>query len=123
VNNDNEILIYLYKCSDNQNTNNTKTNKTNQNNGAGVSNQEENIIAELKKFFTTQKPIITNKGKIADDVKELTKMEMRNDLSKSQLLFILFASLLEDSDQANATSGGTLSIFKSRNHIFKMVRI
>lgn len=34
-------------------------------------------------------------GKLSDDVKEVTKLEMRNDLSKRQLLYILLVSLLE----------------------------
>lgn len=77
--------------------------------------QKEPIIVELKKFFLTHPPQTTiTKGKLTDDVKEVTKVEMRNDLSKKQLLYILLVSLLEEeSDQS------MLAILKSRAHLFK----
>lgn len=79
--------------------------------------QKEPIIVELKKFFLTHPPQTTiTKGKLTDDVKEVTKVEMRNDLSKKQLLYILLVSLLEEeSDQS------MLAILKSRAHLFKTV--
>lgn len=79
--------------------------------------QKEAIIIELKKFFSSNAPpTTTTKGKLTDDVKEVTKIEMRNDLSKKQLLYILLVSLLEEeSDQS------MLSILKSRDHLFKTV--
>ncbi|KAK4515685.1 Glycerol-3-phosphate/dihydroxyacetone phosphate acyltransferase [Mucor velutinosus] len=77
--------------------------------------QKEPIIVELKKFFSSHPPQATIvKGKLTEDVKEVTKVEMRNDLSKKQLLYILLVSLLEEeSDQS------MLAILKSRNHLFK----
>ncbi|GAN08122.1 bis(5'-nucleosyl)-tetraphosphatase [Mucor ambiguus] len=77
--------------------------------------QKEPIIVELKKFFSTHPPqAIITKGKLTEDVKEVTKVEMRNDLSKKQLLYILLVSLLEqESDQS------MLAILKSRDHLFK----
>lgn len=77
--------------------------------------QREPIIVELKKFFSTHPPQATiTKGKLTEDVKEVTKVEMRNDLSKKQLLYILLVSLLEEeSDQS------MLAILKSRDHLFK----
>ncbi|KAL9537231.1 hypothetical protein MBANPS3_011962 [Mucor bainieri] len=77
--------------------------------------QKEPIIVELKKFFSTHPPQATiTKGKLPEDVKEVTKVEMRNDLSKKQLLYILLVSLLEqESDQS------MLAILKSRDHLFK----
>ncbi|KAI8646436.1 hypothetical protein BD408DRAFT_410223 [Parasitella parasitica] len=77
--------------------------------------QKEAIITDLKKFFSSNPPSsASTKGKLKDDVKEVTKIEMRNDLSKKQLLYILLVSLLEDeSDQT------MLNILKSREHLFK----
>ncbi|KAL7319257.1 hypothetical protein PS15m_002415 [Mucor circinelloides] len=77
--------------------------------------QKEPIIVELKKFFSAHPPqTIITKGKLTEDVKEVTKVEMRNDLSKKQLLYILLVSLLEEeSDQS------MLAILKSRDHLFK----
>lgn len=63
----------------------------------GKAAQEEAIIQDLKHFFNQQKQEQETKS----DVKEVTKLEMRNDLSKRQLLYILLASLLED-HQASA---------------------
>jgi hypothetical protein len=78
--------------------------------------QKEAIIIELKKFFSSNAPpTTTTKGKLTDDVKEVTKIEMRNDLSKKQLLYILLVSLLEETDQS------MLTILKSRDHLFKTV--
>lgn len=82
--------------------------------------QTEAIIADLKKFFANHAAATTcaTKGKLMDDVKEVTKIEMRNDLSKKQLLYILLVSLLEEeSDQP------MLTILKARDHLFKTVRI
>ncbi|CEP10318.1 hypothetical protein [Parasitella parasitica] len=80
-----------------------------------LSQKNEAIITGLKKLFSSNPPSSTStKGKLTDDVKEVTKIEMRNDLSKKQLLYILLVSLLEDeSDQT------MLSILKSREHLFK----
>jgi hypothetical protein len=70
----------------------------------------------LKKFFANHTAVTCTKGKLMDDVKEVTKIEMRNDLSKKQLLYILLVSLLEEeSDQS------MLTILKARNHLFKTV--
>lgn len=52
-----------------------------------------------------------------EDVKEVTRIEMRNDLSKNQLLYILLVSLLEDVPETS----NILSILKSRDHLFKTV--
>jgi hypothetical protein len=53
-----------------------------------------------------------------EDTKEVTRIEMRNNLSKKQLLFILLVSLLEDVPETS----NILSILKSREHLFKTVR-
>ncbi|KAI8083864.1 hypothetical protein BDF21DRAFT_416793 [Thamnidium elegans] len=77
--------------------------------------QTELIINDLKKFFATQvntEQVAVAKGKLMEDVKEVTKIEMRNDLSKKQLLYILLVSLLEDSTML-------VTILKSRDHLFK----
>jgi hypothetical protein len=81
--------------------------------------QTEAIIADLKKFFANHAATTcVPKGKLMDDVKEVTKIEMRNDLSKKQLLYILLVSLLEEeSDQS------MLTILRTRDHLFKTVRI
>ncbi|KAI8975977.1 hypothetical protein BDB01DRAFT_853480 [Pilobolus umbonatus] len=78
--------------------------------------QTEAIISDLKKFFNNHTTTV-NQGKLTDDVKEVTKIEMRNDLSKKQLFLILLASLLEESEQASAS--GLLAILRSRDHLFK----
>lgn len=84
--------------------------------------QTESIIADLKKFFsnnvnsTTTTTTTATKGKLMEDVKEVTKIEMRNDLSKKQLLYILLVSLLEDTDSL-------VPVLKSRNHLFKTVSL
>lgn len=77
--------------------------------------QTELIISDLKKFFTNNTPT-TVKGKLSDDVKEVTKIEMRNDLSKKQLLYILIVSLFED--MPDPTSANMLVILKARNPLF-----
>ncbi|KAI9270123.1 hypothetical protein EDC94DRAFT_598181 [Helicostylum pulchrum] len=77
--------------------------------------QTELIINDLKKFFATHvntEQVVGTKGKLMEDVKEVTKIEMRNDLSKKQLLYILLVSLLEDSTML-------VTILKSRDHLFK----
>lgn len=58
---------------------------------------------------------VATKGKLMQDVKEVTKIEMRNDLSKKQLLYILLVCLLEDNTDS------LLAILKSRDHLFKTV--
>lgn len=80
--------------------------------------QIESIIIELKKFFL--KPInnANIRGTLMEDTKEVTRIEMRNNLSKKQLLFILLVSLLEDVPETS----NILSILKSREHLFKTVR-
>ncbi|KAI9495893.1 hypothetical protein BDB00DRAFT_786111 [Zychaea mexicana] len=77
--------------------------------------QEEAIIGDLKRFFAEHSASqATSNGKLTDDVKEVTKLEMRNDLSKRQLLYILLASLLEDSPAAvGATLKTRISLFKT----------
>ena len=75
--------------------------------------QEEALIDDLKKLFTQQE--MDQQDKLSSDVKEVTKLEMRNDLSKRQLLYILLASLLQDNP---AGVGHTL---KSRISLFKTV--
>ncbi|ORE02570.1 hypothetical protein BCV72DRAFT_265115 [Rhizopus microsporus var. microsporus] len=77
--------------------------------------QIESIIMELKKFFL--KPInnANIRGTLMEDTKEVTRIEMRNNLSKKQLLFILLVSLLEDVPETS----NILSILKSREHLFK----
>lgn len=77
--------------------------------------QTESIISDLKKFFSTHVNDTIVKGKLQDDIKEVTKIEMRNDLSKKQLLYILLASLLEDATL------NLVVILKSREHLFKTV--
>lgn len=81
--------------------------------------QTELIISDLKKFFAGNTPT-TVKGKLSDDVKEVTKIEMRNDLSKKQLLFILIVSLFED--MADPSSANMLVILKARHPLFNTVR-
>lgn len=78
--------------------------------------QTELIINDLKKFFATQVNTVATKGKLMEDVKEVTKIEMRNDLSKKQLLYILLVSLLEDSTML-------VTILRSRDHLFKTVSL
>lgn len=79
--------------------------------------QIELVIRELKKFFKEHPAEYTAvKGKLSDDVKEVTKVEMRNDLSKKQLFSILLISLLEE-----ALESSTLAILKSRDSLFKTV--
>lgn len=93
--------------------------------------QEENIIADLKKFFAAQQQQAkadeasrknngNSDGKLSEDVKEVTKLEMRNDLSKRQLLYILLASLLEDN---NNTTSGVAPILNARIPLFKTVSV
>lgn len=57
---------------------------------------EETIIADLKTFFIKNPSPERTNGKLSDDVKEVTKVEMRNDLSKRQLFYVLLASLLDE---------------------------
>jgi hypothetical protein len=81
----------------------------------GKSAQTESIISDLKKFFINHvNCTAATKGKLTEDVKEVTKIEMRNDLSKKQLLYILLVSLLEDTDSL-------VPILKYRDHLFKTV--
>ncbi|KAG2226931.1 hypothetical protein INT45_010210 [Circinella minor] len=77
--------------------------------------QEEAIIGDLKKYFAEHTASqATSNGKLSDDVKEVTKLEMRNDLSKRQLLFILLASLLEDSPSGvGATLKARITLFQT----------
>ncbi|KAI9485817.1 MAG: hypothetical protein EXX96DRAFT_613668 [Benjaminiella poitrasii] len=77
--------------------------------------QTETIISELKKFFTLHPPATSN-SRLAEDVKEVTRIEMRNDLSKKRLLYILLVSLLEDDDDQHRS---LLSILRSRDYLFK----
>lgn len=57
---------------------------------------EETIIADLKTFFIKNPSPERSNGKLSDDVKEVTKVEMRNDLSKRQLFYVLLVSLLDE---------------------------
>ncbi|CAO3661681.1 unnamed protein product [Rhizopus stolonifer] len=77
--------------------------------------QIEAIISDLKKFFLKPVTTINTKGTLMEDVKEVTRIEMRNDLSKSQLFYILLVCLLEDVSETS----NILSILKSRDHLFK----
>ncbi|KAI9280052.1 hypothetical protein BY458DRAFT_553467 [Sporodiniella umbellata] len=77
--------------------------------------QIEAIISDLKKVFLKPFSAVNTKGTLTEDVKEVTRIEMRNDLSKSQLFYILFAGLLEDIPEAL----NVLSILKTRDHLFK----
>lgn len=76
--------------------------------------QEEALIEDLKKLFIQEEG---RQDKLSSDVKEVTKLEMRNDLSKRQLLYILLASLLQDNPSG---VGHTL---KSRISLFKTVSL
>lgn len=76
--------------------------------------QEEALIEDLKKLFIQEEG---RQDKLSSDVKEVTKLEMRNDLSKRQLLYILLASLLQDNPSG---VGYTL---KSRISLFKTVSL
>ena len=79
--------------------------------------QIETVIAELKRFFKEHPAEYTAvKGKLSEDVKEVTKVEMRNDLSKKQLLSILLISLLEEELESS-----TLVVLKSRDSLFRTV--
>ncbi|KAI7865651.1 hypothetical protein BDF14DRAFT_1744067 [Spinellus fusiger] len=81
-------------------------------------NQEETIISDLKKFFTLQAgaafPACPDQH--AKDIKEVTRLEMRNDLSKPQLLYILLSSLLQEVEK---DSPHVVSILKARDPLFK----
>lgn len=79
--------------------------------------QIEAIISDLKKFFLKPVTTINTKGTLMEDVKEVTRIEMRNDLSKNQLLYILLVGLLEDVSETS----NILSLLKSRDHLFKTV--
>lgn len=104
------VIIFLFICKDfYSNAVQQKTPMT-----PAKSAQTELIITELKKFFTNNVATVATKGKLNQDVKEVTKIEMRNDLSKKQLLYILLVCLLEDTDSL-------LPILKSRHHLFKTV--
>ncbi|ORZ05799.1 hypothetical protein BCR42DRAFT_427797 [Absidia repens] len=81
--------------------------------------QEEAIIDELYVFFQSPESSAmtqqsTQHHLLAKDVKQVTKVEMRNDLTKSQLFYILLASLLQNSSECPV---GT--ILHSREHLFK----
>ncbi|KAI7875390.1 hypothetical protein K492DRAFT_210976 [Lichtheimia hyalospora FSU 10163] len=74
--------------------------------------QEEALIDDLKKLFTQQE--MDQQDKQSSDVKEVTKLEMRNDLSKRQLLYILLASLLQDNPSGvGYTLKSRISLFKT----------
>ncbi|KAI8089391.1 uncharacterized protein BX664DRAFT_314602 [Halteromyces radiatus] len=77
--------------------------------------QEEALINELTLFFQSpESDNTTSHENLAKDVKHVTKVEMRNDLTKSQLFYILLASLLHNSVECPV---GT--ILHSRERLFK----
>ncbi|KAF7723412.1 nudix (nucleoside diphosphate linked moiety X)-type motif 2 [Apophysomyces ossiformis] len=80
--------------------------------------QEDAIIADLKKFFKEHNQTSTVNGKLSDDVKEVTKIEMRNDISKPQLLYIVLSSLLEDAGKDGAPCN-VLAVLKARITLFQ----
>ncbi|KAG0173204.1 hypothetical protein DFQ28_001239 [Apophysomyces sp. BC1034] len=80
--------------------------------------QEEAIIADLKKFFKAHNQTSTINGKLSDDVKEVTKIEMRNDISKPQLLYIVLSSMLEDAGR-DGVSCNVLAVLKARITLFR----
>lgn len=57
------------------------------------SSPDDNIIADLKKFFIQSRE--QNKS-ISDEIKEITLIETRKDLSKFQLFNILLPSMYDD---------------------------
>ncbi|KAI7902453.1 uncharacterized protein BX663DRAFT_76035 [Cokeromyces recurvatus] len=88
----------------------------NQQQATTKSAQTEAIISDLKSFFAMHPTTTTLlNGKLAEDIKEVTKIEMRNDLSKKRLLYILLVSLLEEDNQQHSI----LTVLKSRSHLFK----
>lgn len=57
------------------------------------SSPDDNIITDLKKFFIQSRE--QNKS-ISDEIKEITLIETRKDLTKSQLFNILLPSMYDD---------------------------
>jgi len=86
---------------------------------------DEVIIADLRKFFTqhpAQGTPADKKQQITEDIKEVTRVEMRNDMSKPQLFSVLFPALLDDfAGDASATT--VVSVFRTREKLFKTVSI
>jgi hypothetical protein len=53
---------------------------------------EENLIAELKKFFATA----AAPKNLAEELKEINRLELKNDLSKQQLFNVLVVALFDE---------------------------
>ncbi|KAG0200419.1 nudix (nucleoside diphosphate linked moiety X)-type motif 2 [Mortierella sp. GBA30] len=63
--------------------------------------QRDQLIQDLQKFFQTssqqvQEGNVHDKKQLQDEIKEVTRVEMRNGLTKAQLYFILVASLFTE---------------------------
>lgn len=69
--------------------------------------QRDQLILDLQKFFQTSQQALENgsgnggsasdkKKQLQDEIKEVTRVEMRNGLTKPQLYFILVASLFTE---------------------------
>jgi len=54
---------------------------------------EESLINEMKRIFAQSEE---QSRKISDDIKDITRFEIRHDLSKHQLFIVLIRSLYED---------------------------
>ncbi|RUS20858.1 hypothetical protein BC937DRAFT_94181 [Endogone sp. FLAS-F59071] len=82
---------------------------------------DEVIIADLKKFFAqhpAQGTPADKKQQITEDIKEVTRVEMRNDMSKPQLFSVLFPALLDDL-AGDASASTVVSVFRAREKLFK----